>query len=541
MEVKKYGAVYTPHCLAKFVAELLKIESAKDDFRISTILDPACGEGALLAASKEVFGNKISFQGIDVDKEIKNSLDPSFKIQINDTIIPKRTKKTSADYWRKKLPQIDAVIANPPWSSEKIYTKKQLEKAGFSLIDGQYDSYVLFMELAYNLLVKGGYYAFIIPDSIFEKQNMLLRKLLSEKMQIRVIARLGEKFFENVSRATTVIVCKKELPTTSGQTRCFRLTTDDRRSVLAKEVELITLYNKNSHAVKQNRFLVNDDYKFDIDLHTEEEDLVTKIKQECIDWNAIFSFGRGVEISKSGNVIRCPICNSAQGYKQKQLSEGTKKCQDCKNEIRIDKDDIFTIIKEGKQTNSVPIIVGENVRRYISTHDRYVVLDEAGISYKPKEQYDSPKVLIRKTGLGIKATIDYNNDYTTQTVYILTYNNTNNKNPLEYYLALLNSRAVFYFYLKKYGENEWKSHPYLTKEILFTLPIKEYEESDIDKKIVTLCKSLMKKYSRSKDKKMERLVMEKYGLTAEEIGTVLKAINQMPDLSAINNMKMEAL
>jgi hypothetical protein len=51
----------------------------------------------------------------------------------------------------------------------------------------------------------------------------------------------------------------------------------------------------------------------------------------------------------------------------------------------------------------------------------------------------------------------------------------------------------------------------------------------------------MKKYSRSKDKKMEKLVMEKYGLTTEGIGTVLKAINQMPDLSAINNMKMEAV
>ena len=541
MMVKKYGAVYTPHGLAKFVAELLKIESAKDDFRISTMLDPACGEGALLTASNEVFGNKLSYRGIDVDKEIKNSLDPLFKIQINDTIIPKRTHKKSADYWRNILPPIDSIIANPPWSSEKIYTKNQLEKAGFSLIDGQYDSYVLFMELAYNLLVEGGYCAFIIPDSIFEKQNMPLRKLLAEKMQIRVIARLGEKFFDNVYRATTVIVCKKGLPTPSSQTQCFRLPTEDRRSVLANEVELITLYNNNSHAVKQNRFLVNDEYKFDIDLRTEEEDLVNKIKQECINWNDIFSFGRGVEISKSGNVICCPICNLAQGYDKNQLEKGTKKCKHCKEQILLNKDDTFTIISKDKQSNNVPIIVGENVQRYFLAPSRYVVLAEAGISYKPKKLYDSPKVLVRKTGLGIKATIDYNNDYTTQTVYILKYKNSNNKNPLEYYLALLNSRTVFYFYLKTYGENEWKSHPYLTKEILFTLPIKEYEGSVLDKKIVTLCKSLMKKYSRSKDKKMEKLVMEKYGLTTEGIGTVLKAINQMPDLSAINNMKMEAV
>ena len=90
----------------------------------------------------------------------------------SDTILPK-TKKKTHEYWKNKLPKIQAIIANPPWSSEKIYTRDELHQAGFSLTDGQYDSYVLFIELAYKLLQNNGYFAFIIPDSIFDNADQV--------------------------------------------------------------------------------------------------------------------------------------------------------------------------------------------------------------------------------------------------------------------------------------------------------------------------------------------------------------------------------
>ena len=58
------------------------------------------------------------------------------------------------------------------------------------------NSYVLFIELAYNILNENGVMAFIIPDSLFDPQNERLRKFLVEKTQIKVIARLGEKIFD---------------------------------------------------------------------------------------------------------------------------------------------------------------------------------------------------------------------------------------------------------------------------------------------------------------------------------------------------------
>ena len=111
--------------------------------------------------------------------------------------------------------------------------------------------------------------------------------------------------------------------------------------------------------------------------------------------------------------------------------------------------------------------------------------------------------------------------------------------PLEYYLALLNSRVVYYFYLKVYGENEWKSHPYLTKQIIYSLPIQKYTQSALDIEIVKLARELVKEYEHSKDLQLEKLICQKYHLTDAEIQLVYDEMNRLPDLGAVNNMKVE--
>ena len=108
---------------------------------------------------------------------------------------------------------------------------------------------------------------------------------------------------------------------------------------------------------------------------------------------------------------------------------------------------------------------------------------------------------------------------------------------MEYYLALLNSRIIYYYYLKKYGENEWKSHPYLTKKIIFSLPLKKYIKSRLSSQICQLAQRLLISYDRDVDLKLEKKIFELYGLVDEEIMMVMDEINKLPDLSAINNMK----
>lgn len=390
---QKYGVVYTPDRLSEFVAILLK--RVIGNTQVTTILDPSSGEGSLLNAAKKVFGEQCEYIGIDVDLDAVNRTKDSYTILFNDTILPKSTKRKSDEYWINKLPKINAIIANPPWSSEKIYDRALLKEAGYTLATGQYDSYVLFIELAYNILCDDGTMAFIIPDSIFDSQNEKLRKFLVEKTQIKVIARLGEKIFDEVNRATTIIICKKALPSLEDETVCFRLSTDARKGYLAGKDSLLSYFDKFCHNVKQKRFMENSAYNFDIDTHSDEEALLEKIIAEVIDWDQIFKFGRGVEISKTGKVVYCPFCGYAQGYKKKQLDLGKKDCTHCNKEILVNNEAINSVITSLPSSENIPIYVGENIRRYGFNGNFYINPNVEGINYKNLDLYKSPKLLIR--------------------------------------------------------------------------------------------------------------------------------------------------
>lgn len=536
---RNYGVVYTPDTLAEFVASMLSDYAKAEGVIIKTILDPASGECSLLRAAKRLFGADKKYIGIDVDREAVNATKDEYDIILNDAIIPQNVRKNSASYWREKLPPIDMIIANPPWSSEKLYSQDLIKNAGFTLGTGQYDSYVLFIELSYNILSDGGYFGFIIPDSLFDAQNEKLRYFLASKTHIKVIARLGEKIFDEVNRAATVIVCKKEKPTDVSLTKCFRLSTDERKEFLLGNGSLHRYFDRDAHLVRQTRFLHNDAYNFDVDTHSNEEELLDKITSDTITWEDMFVFGRGVEISKTGKIVFCPTCSFAQGYKKKQLAEGKKTCTHCGAQILVNEETTHNVITSEPSSDSVFIYVGENVRRYKVDGTNYIRKNIEGINYKNEDLYTPPKMLIRKTGLGIYCAIDYTGSVTSQTVYILKYKDNQQKVPLEYYMALINSRVVYYFYLKVYGENEWKSHPYLTKKIIYTLPVHPFKDTKTDREIIALSSKLIQGYNHEDDIRLEKLIMKKYCLTDEERRFVFDEMSRLPDLRAVNDMKME--
>lgn len=187
-EINNYGVVYTPEELAAFVAKLLKNEYiGNTEF---TVLDPACGEGILLEQVYKCFCDKkhqnVELIGIDIDNKViennKMKYNSQFKFISQNTILPS-TSLSSKSYWKHRIHnKISMIIANPPWSSEKIFEKEELKKAKYSLYLGQYDAYVLFIELSISLLEPNGIAAFIIPDSLFSGENKTLLKSFAPPM-----------------------------------------------------------------------------------------------------------------------------------------------------------------------------------------------------------------------------------------------------------------------------------------------------------------------------------------------------------------------
>jgi DNA-directed RNA polymerase subunit M/transcription elongation factor TFIIS len=292
------------------------------------------------------------------------------------------------------------------------------------------------------------------------------------------------------------------------------------------------------HKVKQSRFSETEEYLFDLDISESDEYLIKKIEKEKIEWKEIFHFGRGVEISKAGKVVICDQCNTAQGFTKKQEKDKFKKCVKCGKVISINHESVVQIISDKNIDEEMEkIYVGENLHRYRILGNRYIKWNVPGINYKEASFYKSPKILIRKTGLGIDASIDRKGTYISQTIYSCQYVDQDNKVPLEYYLALLNSRVIYYYYMKIYGENEWKSHPYFTKDIIFSLPIKKYTDNELTRQIISLAKSILLNYDRQIDLTLEEKIMELYELTEEEIAKIKEELSKLPDLNAINDMK----
>ena len=172
---------------------------------------------------------------------------------------------------------------------------------------------------------------------------------------------------------------------------------------------------------------------------------------------------------------------------------------------------------------------------------KWIKLEKNGINYKSKKTYESPKILIRKTGVGITAALDYTNSYTNQVVYILRSNGKSNLD-LEFFIALINSRAYYFYLIKAFGELEWKSHPYLTQTQVLSLPLPDLKSEKnirIAKEIALLLRSELKngKLSRSIDLKIESMVGKMFWLKKKDYQIIFDAINDLDELLPVRELK----
>lgn len=136
--------------------------------------------------------------------------------------------------------------------------------------------------------------------------------------------------------------------------------------------------------------------------------------------------------------------------------------------------------------------------------------------------------MVRKTGIGIYATIDYADSYVPQVVFIFRLKDAragNDENyALEYFLGVLNSRLMLYYHYKKTGDVEWKSFPYVTQKTIQQLPTARIDFGDRNQKRlhdeishkVSVILNANAPIDRDADLEIEDLVMKLYGITSEE-------------------------
>lgn len=543
---KKRGRVYTPTFLAVFLAKLMKKYSHSSS---NVVMDPACGMGELLLAVSSVFGSALStIVGNDINKdEISNLLEHCREIDVPQTLVffstdaltPFNICKTNAwiEYFdMNDIPHPNLVIANPPWGADLSIPARN--RKNYTLLSNQFDSSDLFIESITNNISEGGILGIIIPDSLFFLQRATLRKYLLQKYNIKAVVRLGEKLFPKINRGAAIVVCEKKNPEkeNTGHVDCFTVPANKKSQIINGEIDLYELFENQHNSVLQSHFLNNDRFQFDIQIKA-SENVIQKINRcESHKLEHYLEGSRGVELSKTGKIIQCPFCFN---YLPLPSRNNETYCVHCRS--IIPEYDLINsqriIISTKKQETNKPIIVGENVHRYSVIQDRFIDTQYSGINYKSEKTFSGPKILIRKTGIGVSAALDYSDSLCNQVVY--SYKTKDNcPYPLELFLAILNSRLAFYYFTGNSGETAWRSHPYLTQKEINCFPIPALE--GISKEELLMLVSKVQEFQTAKsnscDAWIESFVAKLYGMDRSDYNIIFNHINSAEHLQVIRDL-----
>lgn len=570
---KANGVVYTPKVLANYVAQkvttlYLDDHDGQPRGDAALILDPACGKGELLESMWHSMANSdlpssslanSKLLGIDIDEHAlefaenriralssnRARMVPRIECFNTNSLFPFNSP-TSQQGWAKLRRRVNAtsgfdiIIANPPWGADISSYRQRLSKSEFTLFRGQFDSSDLFLESAIANLRVGGYLAFIVPDSLFSQERKQLRKLLLHQTEIRFIGRLGENFFDNVSRACAVLICKKNTNADNQKIQCLRLTQQSRKKILAGELEMALAEQQLSNYIESSRFRMNRAYQFNIDLRPNEEKIIQAFSSVDSTLRDQLVGTRGVELSKKGNVYQCSQCDMWSPYPTSKMTT----CSHCGTCLSRDAVPPECVISKTRQPNYSPILVGESISRYAVSKPYWIDPTKHGISYKDASIYLPAKLLVRKTGVGISVAIDYSSALTNQVVYIFR-TNRQNAIALEFYLGLLASRAVYFYIAKTYGETEWRSHPYLTQKQILEIPVPPLDKlsSEHERQVNTIVRTI-RKYKNSTslpslddEAIIERMVANIYGLTPLDYQAIFRSIYDAQDLVPIRALK----
>jgi len=376
----------------------------------------------------------------------------------------------------------DVVIGNPPWVESRKFgeLEKALYEHIFTVAKKQYDLFTLFIERSFYQLKKSGSLGFIVPDRFITNLDYWpFRKFLLEHYLINRLLHMGDGVFSEVRMPSAILIIRKDgVLTKENHLVRYAISKDQSVSDL--------VYNEKPQA----DFLKPDLYLFSIFSDKGSESIVKKIDESSVPLGDLVFNGRGVEIGKTSSLIT----------------------------------------KEKTNETSVPFLVGEDIDKYKLKSDKYLVLGGKDVDYKDPSLYAGPKILIRKTGKGIRAVLDKEGHYVIQVIYIFK-----KKDPRieeAYIVGVLNSHLMNFYYFSVFGEKDRKTFPHLTQGKILKLPIKIASKAQQEKvgklvgELTKLNSSMSGKDEHAKSKmnslkkEIDSIIYSIYGLSESDIESI---------------------
>ena len=423
----------------------------------------------------KAFEEKITKKDKDLLKVLKTEAEKALieKEEIVNNII-----YHNAFEWRFEFPEVlsekgsyigfDAIIGNPPWVSlmgkhSSIDGDSVLNYYKTVFPENTYmpNLYEYFVKKSIKLLKGGGFNCFIVPDRLGSNESLgYLREYLLIETKIEEIIYRWD--FPDIITDTLTFLLKKE-----------------------KTQEYIIKVKNNPYSefvnISNKTYLLQDNFNYKSYKNDRINSLITKL-------------------NKNEKLSDYAQATSGFGGKSKLITS------------------------ERVSNDQIKILKGKSIGKYCIKETLFFEFIDDNITGRTRDVYKlgyKPKLLLRKTGVPIIASIDYEGVYPEQSLYMI-YEIDKNVNP-EFLLALLNSKLFNFFYISELVTN-LDSTPQLKNSDLYKFPVIISKEQNKYVKMINQILSL-KKYSLEADtialeKEIDQMVYELYGLTEDEIAIV---------------------
>jgi len=383
--------------------------------------------------------------------------------------------------WRFEFPEVlnddgdfvgfDVVIGNPPYiSTKEISPENKLSYSiNYKVAVGQFDLYLIFTELAFNILKQNGSFSFITSNTYISNKDCLrFREFIVRNTTITEIINLDETIFTDAHLDVGILSFVKIQP--------------------SSEHAILIAKNKDEflNGVRTKYFIsrmVNSD-SYEIKFSISEKDWLLFDKMNvCPKLKNFVTITRGIEFGGNSN-------------------------------------EIF----DNPFEDSYPILVGNSIGKYqikeIKGYSRYNHNELA--VFKPLEIYTQPRILIQRIrNLSLKdriiATFIEDSMLSTNTLRVLLRKNESTN--LKYLLGILNSRLINYYFRLNFNNKDIYAYQLAEVPIKYDLYF-EKEIIELVTQILEIKKNNPEISTAELENQIDQLVYQLYELTEDEIKIV---------------------
>ncbi|KKQ55453.1 MAG: methyltransferase BseMII protein [Parcubacteria group bacterium GW2011_GWA2_38_13] len=538
-ERKRLGQFYTPEAIIDYILDQTGYANNIEDKKI---IDISCGSGGFLTratnrlinklkknADKEAVINKIidNIYGLDINPFACYLAETNILLQLLDLII--EAKQNNQKY---KVPKIkifqtntietpfllsadeqeikdiknksnkfasgfDCIVGNPPYLEAKKMDKKTKELCAETcprIAAGAFDLFVCFIDKGLRLLKNGGKFGYIFPNKfLIANYAKKMRDELLCKYSIKEIIDVSEcDVFENVSVYPVIFIVENKKP----------------QNNLIKTAEKIN----NTKELENKNFIINE-IKQDI---YKRDDFVFFILPSDKKQNSLLMKLLSDQYKTLDNylTIKWTISFHALGLREKFLFSEKPNSENAKKLIG------------GKSFAG-----NDDINRYKLKWGGWWIDYNEDLARKHKNQlpprslFEQKKLIICQNSLRLRASYDEKDFYCKDTFFVAHLNQNAQKNyNLKFFLALLNSKLLHYYYANIYkGTHVAGGYLHYLIGYLYSLPVAEPTKKQ-QLEIVALADKILftkeeKEFARI-DENIDKLIYSLYNLNDQEIKTV---------------------